>query len=197
MAVRGERRRSVVATAVLGAALLAGAAGLTGCGSSTTGGAAPATTAARPSATTGTTPTGPATTWKVSLTSKDTRLHRVGPGEQKTYGWNLLTGSTTIDGRPAEVELLGTVDYDAGNGPWGSFLTVTEGDSSLGFRVRGEAALDPATKNTAFTGEMTVIGGTGRYAGASGTASVTGTRHDNLGGQVDFDVTMHVDGVGG
>jgi hypothetical protein len=183
-------------TTWLAPALVAVALVAVGCSSSSSSSntdAGAGTSTSVTSAPVGTT-TGTTSTWKVSLTSQDKKLHTVGPNDSRTYGWNQLVGTTALDGKRVEVELLGNVNYTNGSGPWFGFITLTSADGTLGFKVHGDAKVDPSTKDTAFTGSMDVIGGTGAWATTTGSATLTGQRLDALGGQVDFDVTMTLAG---
>lgn len=150
--------------------------------------AATSTTAASGTSTTlGPTET---TSFFVSLSSEGTTLHSVGADEERTYGWNHLIGTTMLDEEVAEIELLGSVDYTDGSGTWSGFLTIETELGNLGLRAEGEAVLDATTKDTAFTGDLEVIGGTGTFAGTTGTATAEGTRDDELGGPVTFTIEL-------
>ncbi len=151
--------------------------------------AASSTTASDTSTTLAATET---TSFFVSLSSEGTTLHSVGADEELTYGWNHLIGTTMLDEEVAEIELLGSVDYTDGSGTWSGFLTIEAETGTLGLRASGDAVLDAATKDTAFTGEMEVVGGTGRFEGVQGTATADGLRDDDLGGPVTFTIELHL-----
>jgi hypothetical protein len=121
-------------------------------------------------------------------------LHQVGADSEKTYGWNLLTGASNLDDQPVGVEMLGSVDYLRGSGPFSGFITFTYADgSTLGVAMQGSARLDGASGDTAFAATLGVVGGTGKYAATTGTGVFTGTRRAALGGDVTatFDLGLH------
>ena len=47
--------------------------------------------------------------FSMTLTSQGKQLRTTGPGLDSTYGWNQLTGPTTIDGQASSAEWLATV----------------------------------------------------------------------------------------
>jgi hypothetical protein len=121
-----------------------------------------------------------------------TRLHTMNGGT-KVAGWNLLEGTTTSPhGSPAQVEMLGNVDYLNGNGDFFGFLTLSFGESSLTMRMDGKAVKDQTTGDTSFTCKLTVLGGTGEYNNARGTGEFTGFRDSDLGGLVHIDTRVAV-----
>jgi hypothetical protein len=110
--------------------------------------------------------------------------HDVGSAANKTYGWNDLVGTATVDGQPVQVDLQGSVDYTDGSGPFGQFVTFTFADGSiLATRMVGQAT-KATDGTTAFEGTMGVIGGTGKYATATGSGMFTGSRSGTLGAPV-------------
>ncbi len=130
----------------------------------------------------------------VDLVSTGTTLHTL-PGDI-TYGWNHLVGQTRWGGRPADVEFLGSVDYTSGTGPFGGFVTFTRSDGTqLAVNTTGWATspTDQAgTANATFAGSLTVIGGSGAYAGAQGTGRMTGFRKAALGSPVTLTFSITV-----
>ena len=127
------------------------------------------------------------------LTSVSRTLYQVGPGTTSTYGWNRLTGAATLDGQPVTIELLASVDYTAGNGPFSGFVTFTFADgSTLGVTMQGMTRAAPNTTDASFAATLGVIGGTGTYVDAAGHGTFTGERQAALGGQVDavFDLDL-------
>jgi len=122
---------------------------------------------------------------ETTLASQSRTLHDVGAAAEKTYGWNLLTGTTMVDDQPVGIEMLASVDYVSGNGQFSGFVTFTYADgSTLGTSMQGSALLDPATGDTAFASSLGVIGGTGTYATTTGSGTFAGTRRAALGGEV-------------
>ena len=126
------------------------------------------------------------------LQSQTKLTHTVGTSSEKAYGWNDLVGTATVDGQPVAVDLQGTVDYIKGSGPFGEFVTFTFADGSvLATRMQGAATAN-ADGSTAFGATMSVIGGTGTYANATGSGVFTGSRTGELGApvQVKFVLTL-------
>ena len=79
-----------------------------------------------------------------TLTSQSRMLHQVGAAAEKTYGWNLLTGTTTVDDQPVGIEMLASVNYVSGNGQFSGFITFTYADgSTLGVSMQGDRAPRP------------------------------------------------------
>jgi len=133
-------------------------------------------------------------TFNVDLVSAGTTLTTL-PGDI-TYGWNDLRGPTRWGKSAAAVRFLGSVDYVKGTGPFGGFVTVTRGDGvSIAFAVTGWATSPSKKKGTAhakFRGTFTIIGGTGPYAGATGTGTMEGRRKAALGSPVELTFTATV-----
>ena len=129
----------------------------------------------------------------VDLTSAGTTLETL-PGDV-TYGWNDLQGPTRWGKSAAQMRFLGNVDYVSGTGPFGGFVTVTRADGvKIAFSVSGWAT-SPETSGTAnakFRGTLTVIGGTGPYAKATGTGTMAGYRKSALGSPVELTFSVVV-----
>jgi quercetin dioxygenase-like cupin family protein len=130
----------------------------------------------------------------VNLESQDRTLHTAGSVGNLVYGWNRLTGSSTVGGQAVGVELLGAVSYTDGSGPFSAFVTFTFPDgSTLGAQMQGSAVAAAGGASTAFAATIGVVGGTGRYAPVRGTGTFVGSRTAALGGAVaatfDFVVT--------
>jgi quercetin dioxygenase-like cupin family protein len=127
------------------------------------------------------------------LDSQSRNLHTVGADGSVTYGWNQLVGTATVDGQSVGVELLGNVNYVKGSGPIFGFVTFTFADgSTLGVQFQGAATATANGDETSFAATLGVIGGTGRYASATGTGIFTGSRKAALGTTVaaTFDLTI-------
>ncbi len=129
----------------------------------------------------------------VDLTSSGTTLETL-PGDV-TYGWNDLKGTTRWGKSSAQMRFLGSVDYVSGTGPFGGFVTVTRADGvTLALSVSGWAT-SPETSGTAnasFRGTVTVIGGTGPYAKATGKGTMAGYRKAALGSPVELTFSVVV-----
>jgi hypothetical protein len=132
--------------------------------------------------------------FETTLTSQSRTLHEAGGSGDKTYGWNALIGASSLDDQPVDVEMLASVDYVDGSGPFFGFLTFTFADgSTLGFTMQGNAQLDSTADETAFVATLGVIGGTGTYAATTGSGVFVGQRTAELGGDVaaTFDLGLH------
>lgn len=130
-------------------------------------------------------------TYSAGLTSQGTNLKQLNGGTKVT-GTNRLTGTTTIDGSPANVEMLGNVAYTNGNGPFFGFLDITlENGSILSMRMDGTATKNAAGV-TSFDAKLEVIGGTETYNGATGQGHFTGTRPAELGSPLQMEVQATV-----
>ncbi|MBV9412947.1 MAG: cupin domain-containing protein [Acidimicrobiia bacterium] len=143
------------------------------------------------------TPVGTGTTGTVlhlatALASQSRTLLNAGPKGSITYGWNRLTGNANLDGKPVAVEMLGNVNYTAGNGPFFGFITFTFNDkSTLAVSMQGLATQAPDGSSTV-AATLGIFGGTGRYENAAGTGTFTGSRSAGVGAAVDstFDLTV-------
>jgi quercetin dioxygenase-like cupin family protein len=127
------------------------------------------------------------------LDSQSRNLHTAGADGSVTYGWNQLVGTATVDGQPVGVELLGNVSYVKGSGPIFGFVTYTFADgSTLGVQFQGSGVASSNGDETTFAATLGVVGGTGRYASATGTGIFTGSRKAALGTTVasTFDLTL-------
>ncbi len=113
-------------------------------------------------------------------------------GGANMVGINDLTGTTTISGATVKVEVLASVDYLNGSGPFAGSMTLTYPDGSLlTFRQPGFATFDSTTQITTLKSQMTVVGGTGTAANAKGSGSYVGTRSTVLGGPVHLVVQAY------
>lgn len=131
----------------------------------------------------------------VQLTSQNRVLHKVGVDDEKIYGWNQLTGTTQVGTEVVSVEMLGEVDYVNGSGSFAGFVTFTFPDqSTLATRMTGGKAVAATdTTEATFSATLEVIDGTGRYLGAKGKGTFTGTRKDALGGDVVSDLSLDLE----
>ena len=124
------------------------------------------------------------------LTSSGTDLHTA--NTNVLYGWNHLVGSgPATGGQQVATDMQGSVSYTSGAGGFGGFVTFTFTDgSTIGTRMDGSAT--PGTTGTSFQATMVVLGGTGRYLGATGSGTFTGARTGPVGAPVDaaFDLWL-------
>lgn len=130
----------------------------------------------------------PIQTVTVLTTSKEKVLHTAGVSGEHVYGFNHLVGDGISGTDPVNVEMLATVNYTNGSGDFDGVVTFTYTDgSTLGFQmVDGSTTAATDTTDAIFHSELTVIDGTGRFAGARGTGTFDGARKDALGGAVDM-----------
>jgi quercetin dioxygenase-like cupin family protein len=136
---------------------------------------------------------GTALSLTAALESQSRTLHTAGADSSVTYGWNELVGTATVDGQPVGVELLGNVSYVKGSGPISGFVTYTFADgSTLGVQMQGAATASSGGDETSFAATLGVLGGTSRYATATGSGIFTGSRTAALGTTVSstFDLTI-------
>jgi hypothetical protein len=97
------------------------------------------------------------------------------------------------DGSTATSYFTGAFEYTKGAGPVSTYMNVTyEDGSALWLKTMGTAAVD-GTK-TVFKGTLNVLGGKGRYAGATGDGSFSGARTVPLAAGADLylDLTVNV-----
>jgi hypothetical protein len=90
-----------------------------------------------------------------------------------------------------EARFVAATDYTNGAGAFTLYPILTFDDGTvLRCKSVGTAAVDG--KRTRFVGTVTVLGGEGRFAGATGKGSLTGTRHTplSLGADLVSDYTI-------
>ena len=130
---------------------------------------------------------------ETTLSSQARTLYQVGPGNESTYGWNRLTGTSALNGQPVSIEMLATVDYTKGNGPFSGVVTFTFADgSTLGVSMVGSTTAEPNGTDAAFASTLGVIGGTGQYVNTTGYGTFTGTRSAALGTDVGAVFTLQL-----
>jgi hypothetical protein len=141
----------------------------------------------------GTGATGDLVKLETTLSSQSRTLYQAGPGNESTYGWNRLTGTSTLNGQPVSIEMLATVDYTKGNGPFSGVVTFSFADgSTLGVSMVGSTTAQPNGTDAAFASTLGVIGGTGQYVSTAGYGTFTGTRSAALGTDVGAVFTLQL-----
>lgn len=119
----------------------------------------------------------------------DQHFRSVGP---RTTGSGRLVAAVAVAGEAVAVELLATLQYVDGSGPFDGFITLTwpQGDA-VASRYRGTATRG-VDGSTTIVGELDVVDGSGRFVGARGRGSVDGYRSGALGSQVEYTVALAV-----
>lgn len=124
------------------------------------------------------------------MTSADSTLYKAGPSDQLTYGQNRLVGKAVVAGQPANVEILGNVQYVRGTGPFYGFLTVTWANgSSVAFVVQGTATLEDSGA-TKLASSLVFLAGTGEYENGTAVGRFTGARAAQVGSPIVIRLTM-------
>lgn len=101
------------------------------------------------------------------------------------YGTTTLQGASLVKGEEVLVRRDSVVEYTAGSGPIGGFLTVTWKDGTrLSMRVAGSALSDAA--GTDFTASLDVFSTAGRWKGYQGHGVMRGSRSGALGAPVTY-----------
>lgn len=101
------------------------------------------------------------------------------------YGTTTLQGASLVKGEEVVVRRDSVVEYVAGTGPIGGFLTVTWKDGSrLSMRVSGSALSDASGAD--FAASLVVFSASGRWKGYLGQGVMRGTRSGALGSPVTY-----------
>jgi mannose-6-phosphate isomerase-like protein (cupin superfamily) len=141
----------------------------------------------------GTGATGDTIKLETTIASQSRTLYQTGPNNESTYGWNRLTGTATLNGQPVSIEMLATVDYTKGNGPFSGVITFTFADgSTIGVSMVGTTTAQPNGTDASFASTLGVIGGTGQYVNTTGYGTFTGTRSAALGTDVGAVFTLQL-----
>jgi quercetin dioxygenase-like cupin family protein len=141
----------------------------------------------------GTGATGDTIKLETTIASQSRTLYQTGPNNESTYGWNRLTGTATLNGQPVNIEMLATVDYTKGNGPFSGVITFTFADgSTIGVSMVGNTTAQSNGTDASFASTLGVIGGTGQYVNTTGYGIFTGTRSAALGTDVGAVFTLQL-----
>ena len=115
----------------------------------------------------------------------------VGPYAEVRYGNGTLRGTAVIAGVVYDAELLGTLRYVDGSGPFvGSWTFTSPAGDRLALRYR--ARVRQRTAATRIVGTLAVLGGTGALVDVTGTGRVTGVRRTDLGGDVRYEFALRL-----
>ncbi len=92
------------------------------------------------------------------------------------------SGSASMkDGTTAGVKVYFIYDYTSGNGFFTEYYVLTFPDSSkMTIQAQGKSMGSVEGKEPLFSADVSVIDGTGIYAGTQGSGSMTGNRRDEL-----------------
>lgn len=127
----------------------------------------------------------------------DLHLRKIGPDNNEQYGFGILRGETTLNGQKVLVELQCGIDYTNGSGPFMGFWTFTfpNGDV-LAFDYTGDATTDEQSGERSISGVSRVIGGTGAYVEASGSATISGSSSSGaVGKNAAYEFVFRVNGL--
>ncbi len=131
----------------------------------------------------------------ITMTSAESKLLKVGPEAERTYGWNKLVGPTSTQLGDFDVEMLGNVDYLSGNGAFFGFLSFTAPSGDMfGMRMSGQATVNEDGSSTLHA-DLNMIGGTGAYANVTGSGTFDGSREAVVGAPIEIDVKLALEGM--
>lgn len=117
-----------------------------------------------------------------------------GAATTTTLGLAVLSGDTTFDGIPITATITGALYYIDGTGPFTGALVFDSGAGDLlAMRYDAQVALGPS--GTVIDGVLTVLGGSGRWAGVTGYGVVNGARTGAVGSPVQYDVSLWLAGM--
>lgn len=168
-------------------AILIGALCLAGCSAEQSSESSPAASTSAKNLASSTVPV----EFESTLSSMSNKTYKVGKKGNQVFGVNILVGSTTINGKPVDVEVLGTVNYDVGSGPFGSFLVLTwPDDSVLGMKLDGQATKNGESGATDFSAKLQVINGSGQAQDVTGSGTFTGDRSGPLATEISIKVEL-------
>lgn len=131
----------------------------------------------------------------VTLRPTYTKTNKVNKGGNSVYGMSILEGYTKVNDTTVHVRMLGTVDTTDGSGPLGGFLEMVWSDGTvLGMRQDGNTT-SSGSSTTDFNANLTVIGGSGKAVGTTGTGNLTGTRKGSTTSSVSVNVELNLTGA--
>ena len=112
-----------------------------------------------------------------------------------TYGTVHVAGPTTLAGNATVVDVLAVINYIDGSGPIHGSMTLSSDEAgTLGLTYNARATVQ-RDGSTVIRGVLTVMSGSGSYAGLTGTGVVRGLRAAGTppGGQVHYtiDIDLH------
>jgi hypothetical protein len=119
----------------------------------------------------------------------DTTFYTVG---QEQFGVGRLASIVDIDGQQVTFEVLVSLEYTDGSGPFTGFLSLLwpNGDA-VACRYEGVVVRDEAG-DSRWNSILHVIDGSGSLTGATGQGTVSGFRSAALGGPVEYTVDLNI-----
>ena len=103
------------------------------------------------------------------------------------HGSAHFTGQALLDGEPVQADLTTRIEIREGDGPLQGFFKLTwPGRHTLSARFLGHA------RTGSITAALSVIGGQGPYANASGEGSVVGYHAGPIGQPITFDIRIQL-----
>jgi hypothetical protein len=135
-------------------------------------------------------------TLKVRLVTHVVSMHALEVGDVEGHTASLARFSGLAfypDGAVGPVSFVSLADYTGGAGTFTLYPVLTYADGSeLWLKSVGNGTLDGTT--THFVGTLTVVGGKGRFEGAKGDGTLTGTRYRSLsvGADLVSDYTINL-----
>jgi hypothetical protein len=119
----------------------------------------------------------------------DTTFYTVGPEQ---FGVGRLASIVDIDGQQVTFEVLVSLEYIDGSGPFTGFLSLLwpNGDA-VTCRYEGVVVRDDSG-DSRWNSILHVIDGSGSLTGATGVGTVSGFRSVALGGSVEYTVSLTI-----
>ncbi|MBT6117359.1 MAG: hypothetical protein HOH66_05785 [Rhodospirillaceae bacterium] len=132
--------------------------------------------------------------WTMRLTLNHVATADADPAAKRKVGVMDISGPAEIEGRNAQAKVLVLYDYANGTGPWQVYMTLTLTDGSLTTYGSGLTVADENGLNSRFEGPLMVVAGTGRYANARGSGTMSGQRAAKVGDdvQIDYEISLKV-----
>lgn len=111
-----------------------------------------------------------------------------------TYGFGHLVGQAEVMGESVDAELLASVAYVDGSGPFSGFWTLTFPDGAqIVFNYKGKTVR--STSESVIEGSLEVLGGSGNLASVTGGGSVVGERVEAVGNAVAYRFSLELEGL--
>jgi hypothetical protein len=120
----------------------------------------------------------------------DTTFYTLGA---KQFGVGRIASIVDIDGHPVMFEVLVSLEYTDGSGPFTGFVSLfwLNGDA-MACRYDGVVVRDE-NGDSRWNSNLHVIEGSGSLVGATGAGTLSGFRSASLGGSVQYTVDLTID----